>query len=181
MGCGLSKGDLKAVQDGTNMTPAEVKEAYKGFKKENKTDKVNLQKFTKMVAAMNTNKGDATEYSKHLFRALDTNKDNRISFKEIMLGFHHLSSQGVQEERLKIVFKMYDASCTKTLSTDDVKKLTKALHDLQGKPLTDGELEGKVKSLFAECDLNKDGKITEEEFLKAGVSIAEMFELEADE
>jgi len=181
MGCGLSKADLKAVQDGTNMSAAEVKEAYKGFKKENKSDKINLDKFTKMVASMNTNKGNATEYSKHLFRALDSNKDNRVSFKEIMLGFHHLSSQGSQEERLKIVFKMYDASCTKTLSNEDVYTLTKALHELQGKALTKEELIEKVKSIFAECDLNKDGKITEEEFSKAGVSISEMFELETDE
>ena len=50
--------------------------------------------------------GNATEYSKHLFRALDTNKDQRVSFKEIMLGFHHLSSQGSQEERLRIVFQV---------------------------------------------------------------------------
>ena len=35
-----------------------------------------------------------------------------------------------------------------------------------------------MKNIFSQCDLNKDGKITEEEFLKAGVSIAEMFELE---
>jgi len=181
MGCGLSKADLRAVQEGTNMTAAEVKEAYKGFKKENKSDKINLEKFTKMVASMNTNKGNATEYSKHLFRALDCNKDNRVSFKEIMLGFHHLSSQGSQEERLKIVFKMYDASCTKTLSKEDVNILTKALHDLQGKALSQQELEDKVKTIFAECDLNKDGKITEEEFAKAGVSISEMFELETDE
>ena len=50
--------------------------------------------------------GNAAEYSKHLFRALDKNKDNRVSFKEIMIGFHHLSSQGSQEERLRIVFEV---------------------------------------------------------------------------
>lgn len=181
MGCGLSKGDLTAVQDGTNMSAAEVKEAYKGFKQENKSDKIDLAKFTKLVASMNTNKGNAAEYSKHLFRALDKNKDNRVSFKEIMIGFHHLSSQGSQEERLRIVFEMYDASCTKTLSHDDVKTLTRALHDLQGKPLSESELVEKVKSIFSQCDLNKDGKISQEEFLKAGVAIAEMFELEGDE
>ena len=59
MGCGLSKGDLTAVQDGTNMSAAEVKEAYKGFKQENKSDKIDLAKFTKLVASMNTNKGRA--------------------------------------------------------------------------------------------------------------------------
>ena len=38
-----------------------------------------------------------------------------------------------------------------------------------------------VKSCFSECDLNCDGKITEEEFYKAGKGVAEMFELEGDE
>ena len=32
-----------------------------------------------------------------------------------------------------------------------------------------------------QCDLNRDGKITQEEFLKAGLSIAELFELESDD
>ena len=50
--------------------------------------------------------GDATEYSKHFFRALDTNNDKKVSFKEVMIGFHHLSPQGNQDERLKIVFKV---------------------------------------------------------------------------
>ena len=39
------------------------------------------------------------------------------------------------------------------------------------------ELMDKVKSTFSECDLNSDGKITEEEFLKAGTEVAKMFEL----
>ena len=61
-------------------------------------------------------------------------------------------------------------------------RITKALHQLQGKPLTESELLEKVKSYFHDCDLNNDGKITEDEFLKAGADIAEMFELaDADE
>ena len=60
-------------------------------------------------------------------------------------------------------------------------RLTKAQYALQGKTLTDDDLEEKVKNIFSQCDLNQDGKITEEEFSKAGVSIAEMFELEAAE
>ena len=53
--------------------------------------------------------------------------------------------------------------------------------DLQGKTLTDADLEERIKSIFSQCDLNTDGKITEEEFVKAGATIAEMFELEAAE
>ena len=57
MGCGISKGDLKAVEEVTGMSEGDVKEAYKGFKDENKADKINLDKFTKLVSSMNTNKG----------------------------------------------------------------------------------------------------------------------------
>ena len=57
MGCGISKGDLKAVEEVTGMSESDVKEAYKGFKQENKADKINLAKFTKLVSSMNTNKG----------------------------------------------------------------------------------------------------------------------------
>ena len=60
-------------------------------------------------------------------------------------------------------------------------RLTKAQFDLQGKTLTDAECEDRIKSIFSQCDLNTDGKITEEEFVKAGATIAEMFELEAAE
>ena len=67
------------------------------------------------------------------------------------------------------------------LTKNVIYRLTKALHDLQGKPLSESELGDKVKSIFNQCDLNKDGKISQDEFLKAGVAISEMFELEGDD
>ena len=59
--------------------------------------------------------------------------------------------------------------------------ITRAQYRLEGRPLDEAEIEAKIKSTFGQCDLNQDGKITEEEFFRAGKSIAEMFELEADE
>lgn len=52
---------------------------------------------------------------------------------------------------------------------------------MQGKPLSDTDIEERVKNLFSQCDLNADGRITEEEFFKSGKSIAEMFELEEND
>ena len=59
--------------------------------------------------------------------------------------------------------------------------ITKSQYLLQGKPLDDDEINNKVKSCFSQCDLNCDGKITEDEFFKAGKTVAEMFELEGDD
>ena len=50
--------------------------------------------------------GDATEYSKHLFRVLDTDNDSMVSWKEVMLGFHHLSPNGDPDQKLKIVYSV---------------------------------------------------------------------------
>jgi hypothetical protein len=36
---------------------------------------------------------------------LDTDKDNLVSFKEVMLGFHHLSQSGNEKEKMHIVFQ----------------------------------------------------------------------------
>lgn len=59
--------------------------------------------------------------------------------------------------------------------------MTKAQYALQGRTLTEAECKERVQAVFDQCDLNKDGKITEEEFLKAGAGISEMFELEAED
>ena len=58
MGCGPSKGDLLAVQEATGMTKKDASASHKGFKKEAGGDKVKLDKFTKLVSSLNTNKGD---------------------------------------------------------------------------------------------------------------------------
>ena len=50
--------------------------------------------------------GDATEYSRHLFRVLDTDNDNMVSWKEVMIGFHHLSPNGDPDQKLKLVYSV---------------------------------------------------------------------------
>ncbi len=63
MGCGPSKKELLKVEDATGMGKKDVQESFKAFKKEAGGAKVKLDKFTKMVANMNTNKGEAGSIS----------------------------------------------------------------------------------------------------------------------
>ena len=50
--------------------------------------------------------GDAAEYSKHLFRVLDSDKDNMVSWKEVMVGFHQLSPNGDPDAKLRLVYSV---------------------------------------------------------------------------
>ena len=57
MGCGPSKSDLIVVQDVTGMTKKDASESFSRFKKEAGGSKIKLDKFTKLVSSLNTNKG----------------------------------------------------------------------------------------------------------------------------
>ena len=69
---------------------------------------------------------------------------------------------------------------TPCLRPHSIFSITRSQYLLQGKPLDDDEINSKVKSCFSQCDLNCDGKISEDEFFKASRTVAEMFELEGD-
>ena len=60
MGCGPSKSDLSVVQEVTGMTKKDAKESFDGFKKQAGGSKIKLDKFTKLVSSLNTNKGKKT-------------------------------------------------------------------------------------------------------------------------
>jgi len=180
MGCGPSKEDMDLIRKSTGMNNKEIKQSYKDFKKEAGGDKLKLDKFTKLVKDMNTNTdGDVTDFAKHIFRVFDTDKDQRVTFREVLLGFHTLS-RGELDNRLRLVFSIYDLKAQGYFTSEDAKIITAAKLRMEGEKADSKKLEDRVTACFRQCDINKDGKITLEEFLKTGETVAEMFELEGD-
>lgn len=41
-----------------------------------------------------------------MFRVLDTDKDDMVNFREVMIGFHNLSTAGDEKEKLRMVFEV---------------------------------------------------------------------------
>ena len=60
MGCGGSKKEFSNVEEVTGMNKKEVSASFKAFKKEAGGSKIKIDKFTKLVKGMNTNKGELT-------------------------------------------------------------------------------------------------------------------------
>ena len=50
--------DFSSIEKSTGMSPKEVNASFKAFKKEAGSEKIQLDKFTKLVANMNTNAGE---------------------------------------------------------------------------------------------------------------------------
>jgi len=98
---------------------------------------------------------DSREEMERWFCEIDTNKDNMISFEEMVHAFNEkVNEDGKLEADVRFKFLEMDTEGTGLLSTTQLKLLFGANVD-----------DGLVDSLMSQMDLNEDGKINFEEFL----------------
>ena len=125
-----------------------------------------------MVKAMP--KKDASKMEKHVFRMYDTNTDGYVDFNEFMLTFF-IMSDGTPEDVLTLIFRMFDVNSDGTITQKEMTKLIKDMHGLLKEE--DPNLPARdlvAKSLFAEMDADKDGKVTVDEFVTACLGQGEL-------
>lgn len=120
----------------------------------------------KCYPAANLNK-----LEKHIFRMYDTNNDNHIDFREFMMVLYILS-KGTPEQNLEQIFRIFDINNDHEISRSEMKKIVKDLFALLStKELQTVENDTKMADdAFTEMDVDKDGKVTKEEFIQACLS-----------
>lgn len=93
----------------------------------------------------------------------DTNKDNQVEFKEFISGLSIFSDKGNKEGKLKFAFQVYDIDGDGYISNGELFQVLKMM---VGNNLNDVQLQQIVDKTILEGDLDKDGKISFEEFKK---------------
>ena len=86
-----------------------------------------------------------------------------VDFQEFVTGLSAFSSKGSKEEKLKFAFKVYDIDRDGYISNGELFIVLKMM---VGSNLKDGQLQQIVDKTIMEADLDKDGKISFEEFTK---------------
>ncbi|KAL3857432.1 hypothetical protein ACJMK2_012103, partial [Sinanodonta woodiana] len=109
-----------------------------------------------------------------LFMAFDENRDNHIDFKEMACGIS-ACCRGPMLERQKFCFKIFDADHDGLLSHSELQEMIDALVAIRLENKDLDELEGDAfikmdpatvaKEIIITHDSDKDGKITQEEYL----------------
>lgn len=159
----LKKEELDELMEGTRFTQEEIEDWYKGFMKSCPSGLVSTTDFEDMYSDFF--EGDASEFANHVFPTFDSDKSGFIDFKEFMYSLS-VTSRGNLEEKLEWAFKIYDVDGDGFVTKYEMESIIRSVY----KMYTDGRLgkketpEQRTARIFEKFDLNKDGKLTMEEF-----------------
>ena len=159
----LKKEELDELMEGTRFTQKEIEDWYKGFMKSCPSGFVSTTDFQDMYSDFF--EGDASEFANHVFRTFDSDKSGFIDFKEFLYSLS-VTSRGNLEEKLEWAFKIYDVDGDGFVTKYEMESIIRSVYKMYadsrlGKKETP---EQRTARIFEKFDLNKDGKLTMEEF-----------------
>lgn len=158
----LGKEDLYFLRTHTNFTVQELQQWHKDFFQECPDGKMTKKKFVEVHELLIPSAG-SSDFCDHVFRSFDQDHSGYIDFKEFMLALH-VTSSGAPEQKLRWAFKLYDIDDSKTIELEEIVKIIQAIYDMLH---AQNQEPARVRAtkLMDRMDENKDGKLTEEEFL----------------
>lgn len=101
----------------------------------------------------------------HNFNAHDTDRDGTIDFREFAVLLATVA-QVSDEEKLKLMFRAYDADHSGNLSLDEIFNIFRAASGMNDTVASDEQLLETVSAVFKEIDLDGNGEISFDEFVQ---------------
>eukprot|EP00002_Diphylleia_rotans_P040011 TRINITY_DN93_c0_g1_i10.p1 TRINITY_DN93_c0_g1~~TRINITY_DN93_c0_g1_i10.p1 ORF type:complete len:178 (-),score=48.97 TRINITY_DN93_c0_g1_i10:458-991(-) len=155
----LSPEELAEMQAISSFSQKDLKRLYKRFQKLDKDNSgtITTDEFL-MVPELAMN-----PLVERVIAIFDINKDECINFKEFIQALSVFSVNGAREHKLRFAFQVYDIDCDGFISNGELFQVLKMM---VGNNLTDVQLQQIVDKTIIEGDVDKDGKISFEEFTK---------------
>ena len=159
----LKPRDLSELNEQTQFTEEEIKDWYKGFKKDYPHGYLTIEEFKQIYGNFYPG-GNASKFAENTFRVFDHNNDGKIDFREFMIGLS-MSSKGSFDDKMKWIFQLYDENKNGLISKDEFLVIVQAMHDMSGDAVTE-EIKSHVDKVYDNAELDKDGQLTYEAFVK---------------
>lgn len=155
----LSAAELQSIKKSTALTEAQILRLHHRFvkldvRRQGTISKEDLEEIPGLAA---------NPLVQRVLAVMDGNRDGRVTFSELAQALAVLSPQMPRDAKLRFTFKMYDVDGDGQISNKD---LFETLQIMVGDNLSEVQLQQIVDKTFIEADLDRDGFITFEDFLR---------------
>merc|ERR1712156_1045891 len=176
----ISKEDLDFLVSNTHYSADIITDWYKGFKQDCPDGKLDPNAFMKIYSKV-LPMGNASEFCDHVFRTFDTDKNGYIDFKEFLLAID-VTSSGSPEEKLNWAFSMYDVDGNGWIDLPEMTKIVKSIYNMMGPQQqlaldTFESPEARAEGIFKRMDINSDGRVARQEFVRCCLDDQKLIEL----
>jgi len=175
----LSKQDLEMLKTSTRFDEDTIIEWYRGFKSDCPDGRLTPKAFMAIYSKCFPT-GNANEFCDHVFRTFDTDKNGFIDFKEFLLAID-VTSSGKPEEKLNWAFNMYDVDGNGFIDLNEMTKIVKSIYNMMGPNHVAMDQfespEARAEGIFKRMDVNNDGKVTKQEFVRCCLEDQKLIEL----
>ncbi|UJR20070.1 hypothetical protein I4U23_023202 [Adineta vaga] len=165
----LTQDDINNLKKNTNFSEKEIRQWHKGFVRDCQGDKLKEEKFIEIFRKYYISDDKRSEaFCNYVFGLFNKNKDGVIDFEEF-LQIIDFSTQGKTDERLKLIFHMYDTLGSDGIDEKELTELLTAMYNLLGEKNRTGinDPKRRAEEIMKKADGNKDTKLTLDEFLIA--------------
>ena len=173
----LSGEKLEFLKAYTRYDDATIKEFHKSFMENCPTGQLTRDKFIDLYKLF-IRTGNAEQYCEHVFRTFDIDQNGVIEFDEFLLAMH-VNSAGTAKEKLTWAFRMYDVDGNGVIDPEEMLKVVQAIYGMLNKDATEpmSDSDERARKIFRRMDVNRDGLLTEEEFLRGCLEDDELSKL----
>merc|ERR1719402_8396 len=110
----------------------------------------------------------AEEFRNKAFSQFDRHSNGTINFRDFLMVVH-MTSNGSADDKLRTMFTLYDQDGNGAIDAEEMNSVIRDIYQMLGE-----DSHGQAKEMFALMDKDADGKITEQEFIRACLEDADL-------
>ncbi|XP_014678491.1 PREDICTED: neuronal calcium sensor 2-like isoform X2 [Priapulus caudatus] len=173
----LTDDELVFLKNNTSFTEEQIREWHRGFHQDCPSGQLSRKKFIEVYKQFFPT-GKAETFCDHVFRTFDQDNSGYIDFKEFLLAIN-VTSSGTPEQKLNWAFKMYDIDNSGTIELSEMTKIIQAIYEMLGADANQMQdtPEDRAKRIFQKMDENKDGALTQDEFIHGCKSDEDLYKI----
>ncbi|CAF1116420.1 unnamed protein product [Adineta ricciae] len=162
----LTQKELALLRSSSQLSDKEIKLWHSEFIRKYPSGQLDKETFIKTYQELYP-ESDSLLSCHTLFDVIDTNKNNLIDFNEFLFLAAIGNRTGSLDERLDIIFDLWDVSNDSLLDQNELAHLISAMYDRAGVVDRQGNQDPhrRAKEIIAKLDITGDKKLNKDEFI----------------